>query len=132
MEINHDSAEKIGQVIGEDNIVTNCISEYQCEDKANMALTLGALININPEMHRAVCERVYRAFNRLILVCEYYPPLMSTPYCEPVDMLFKRDFEVEMLEMYSDLKLLDFRFIDRRDSAFPQVDITLFLMPKTG
>jgi spore coat polysaccharide biosynthesis protein SpsF len=46
--------------------------------------------------------------------------------------LFKRDFAGEMLEQFADLRLIDYGFAYRRDPAFPQDDITWFLMEKKG
>jgi spore coat polysaccharide biosynthesis protein SpsF len=44
--------------------------------------------------------------------------------------LFKRDFAGEMMDRYPDLKLLDYGFVYHRDPAFPDDDITWFLMEK--
>ena len=46
------------------------------------------------------------------------------------DRLFKRDFAGEMLEKFPDLKLVDYGFSYRKDPAFPQDDITWFLLKK--
>jgi spore coat polysaccharide biosynthesis protein SpsF len=65
------------------------------------------------------------------LICEYYNPSpVAIPYRGHSDRLFKRDFAGEMLEMFADLKLVDYGFAYHRDPAFPQDDITWFLMEK--
>ena len=70
---------------------------------------------------------------RWILVCEYYNPApVAVPYRGHTDRLFKRDFAGEMLEQFADLRLIDYGFAYRRDPAFPQDDITWFLMEKKG
>jgi spore coat polysaccharide biosynthesis protein SpsF len=94
-------------------------------------LIKGVLIHINPEMLNTVYEKLYQASKRFILVCEYYNPSpVAIPYRGQTDRLFKRDFAGEMLEKYPDLCLVDYGFSYRRDPAFPQDDITWFLMEK--
>ena len=64
-------------------------------------------------------------------VCEYYNPSpTSISYRGHTDRLYKRDFAGEMLDIYSDLRLVDYGFSYHRDSAFPQDDISWFLMEK--
>jgi len=46
--------------------------------------------------------------------------------------LFKRDFAGEMLDQFSDLKLIDYGFIYHRDLTFPQDDISWFLLEKSN
>lgn len=91
----------------------------------------GVLIHIDPDMLDTVYEKLYQASNRLILICEYYNSTpVSISYRGHADRLFKRDFAGEMLEKYPDLMLVDYGFSYRRDPAFPQDDITWFLMQK--
>ena len=46
------------------------------------------------------------------------------------EKLFKRDFAGEILDTYSNIELKDYGFSYRRDQAFPQDDITWFLLEK--
>ena len=65
------------------------------------------------------------------MVAEYYNPTpVSINYRGHTDKLFKRDFAGEIMDMYPNLKLVDYGFIYHRDDAFPQDDITWFLMEK--
>ena len=65
------------------------------------------------------------------MICEYYNPSPTTiAYRGHSDRLFKRDFAGEMLEKFSDLKLVDYGFSYHRDNSFPQDDITWFLLQK--
>ena len=74
---------------------------------------------------------LHEATRRWILVCEYYNPSPVTiEYRGHNDRLFKRDFAGEILDAYPDLRLVDYGFAYRRDPAFPQDDITWFLMEK--
>ena len=78
-----------------------------------------------------VYSKLYAASKRYILVCEYYNPAPVTiNYRGHDDRLFKRDFAGELMEKYSDLELVDYGFCYKRDPAFPQDDVTWFLLEK--
>jgi spore coat polysaccharide biosynthesis protein SpsF len=131
VEINPDAAKLLGGLIGEKNVYLESIFEFSVTSKVELSLIKGVLIHINPEMLNTVYEKLYQASSRFILVCEYYNPSpVAIPYRGHTDRLFKRDFAGEMLEKYSDLHLVDYGFSYRRDPAFPQDDITWFLMEK--
>ncbi|MBU0729451.1 MAG: pseudaminic acid biosynthesis-associated methylase [Proteobacteria bacterium] len=132
IEINHNAVKQLTNLVGESNVFEGSILEYPIVDKVDLSLIKGVLIHINPDILDSVYEKLYQASNRLILVCEYYSPTpISIPYRGHVDRLFKRDFAGEMLGKYPDLKLVDYGFLYRRDPAFPQDDITWFLMQKS-
>lgn len=131
VEINSTAANKLANLIGEPNVYQGSIFEYPLADKVDLALIKTVLIHINPNMLDAVYEKLYKATNRYILVCEYYnPSAVTITYRSHTDRLFKRDFAGEMLEKYPDLKLVDYGFSYHRDPVFPQDDITWFLMQK--
>lgn len=131
VEINPDAAKLLGGLIGEKNVYLSSIFYYPITSKVELSLIKGVLIHINPEMLNTVYEKLYQASKRFILVCEYYNPSpVAIPYRGHTDRLFKRDFAGEMMEKYSDLRLVDYGFSYRRDPAFPQDDITWFLMEK--
>lgn len=131
IEINPDAASKLGQLIGEDNVYHGSIFDYENVGKVDLALIKGVLIHINPGMLATAYEKLYQATHRHILICEYYNPTPVTiSYRGHADRLFKRDFAGEMLDRYPDLRLVDYGFSYRRDPAFPQDDITWFLMEK--
>lgn len=130
-EINADAAQLLGKLIGEENVYLGSIFDYPVTGKVDLSLIKGVLIHINPDMLNTVYEKLYQASSRLILVCEYYNPSpVAISYRGHTDRLFKRDFAGEMMEKYPDLKLVDYGFSYRRDPAFPQDDITWFLMQK--
>jgi pseudaminic acid biosynthesis-associated methylase len=131
VEINPDAAKQLGDLIGLDNVHEGSIFEFPVAYKVDISMIKGVLIHINPEMLHVVYEKLYQATNRFIMVCEYYNPSPVTiSYRGHVDRLFKRDFAGEMLDKYPDLSLVDYGFAYRRDPAFPQDDITWFLMEK--
>lgn len=131
VEINPDAAKLLGDLIGPANVYEGSIFNCPVADKVDLSLIKGVLIHINPEMREVVYEKLYQATQRFILLCEYYNPSpVAISYRGHADRLFKRDFAGEMLEKYSDLRLADYGFAYRRDPAFPQDDITWFLMEK--
>jgi pseudaminic acid biosynthesis-associated methylase len=132
IEINHDAVKQLGDLIGANNIYEGSILEYSVADTVDLSLIKGVLIHINPGMLPAVYDKLYQASNRLILVCEYYNRSpTSIPYRGHAERLYKRDFAGEMLDKYPDLKLVDYGFAYHRDPAFPQDDISWFLMRKS-
>lgn len=132
VEINPDAAKLLANVIGKANIFEGSIFDCPVSEKVEVSLIKGVLIHINPDMLPTVYEKLYQASSRYILVCEYYNATpVAISYRGHADRLFKRDFAGEMLEKYPDLKLVDYGFSYIRDAAFPQDDITWFLMQKS-
>ena len=131
IEINSDASVQLASLIGEDNVFNGSIFEYTPDDKVDLSLIKGVLIHINPDMLSSVYEKLYQSSSRYILVCEYYNPSPVTIlYRGHSDRLFKRDFAGEMLDTYADLNLVDYGFSYHRDPAFPQDDISWFLLEK--
>jgi spore coat polysaccharide biosynthesis protein SpsF len=130
-EINPDAASMLSKLIGEKNVYLGSMFDYPVTSKVDLSLIKGVLIHINPDKLNVVYEKLYQATNKFILVCEYYNPSpVTVSYRGHADRLFKRDFAGDMLEKYSDLRLVDYGFAYRRDPAFPQDDITWFLIEK--
>ena len=131
IEINKNAADELAKFIGQENVFNGSIFEFEATHKCDVSLIKGVLIHINPEMLALVYEKLYTASNKYILICEYYNPSpVNVSYRGHSDRLFKRDFAGEMLEKYIDLKLVDYGFCYKRDKAFPQDDITWFLLEK--
>lgn len=131
IEINPVASKELSLFIGSDNVFEGSIYDYNVKEKIELTLIKGVLIHINPEKLNTVYEKLYEASSKYILVCEYYNPTpVSINYRGHTDRLFKRDFAGEMLEKYPSLKLIDYGFIYKRDVAFPQDDITWFLLEK--
>ncbi len=133
IEINPEAVKGLQEFVGNNNVFTGSIFDYQVSNLFDLVLIKGVLIHINPEMLEHVYRKLYESSSCYILVCEYYNPSpMSIPYRGHTDRLFKRDFCGEMLDLFHDLKLIDYGFVYKRDPAFPQDDITWFLMRKGG
>ena len=97
----------------------------------DFVLIKGVLIHINPASLQTVYRNLYDASAKYICVCEYYNPTpVSITYRGHEDRLFKRDFAGEIMDLYPDLKLVDYGFIWRRDNNFPDDDANWFLLEK--
>lgn len=131
VEINETAAQQLRAIIGIDNVYNQSILDFEPTGKVDLSLIKGVLIHINPDMLPIVYEKLYHASSRYVLIAEYYNPSPVTiNYRGHTDRLFKRDFAGEMLDTYSDLKLVDYGFVYRRDVKFPLDDITWFLLEK--
>lgn len=131
IEINKTASEELSKFLGKENVFNGSIFDYQPTDKFDVSLIKGVLIHINPEMLSIVYEKLYQSSKKYILIAEYYNPHpVTVSYRGHNDRLFKRDFAGELLESYSDLELVDYGFAYKRDKAFPQDDISWFLIKK--
>ena len=96
-----------------------------------MSFTSGVLIHLNPDYLNKAYEALYLSSKRYILICEYYNPTpTSVIYRGHENKLFKRDFAGEILSKYSDLELVNYSFVYKRDNNFPLDDLTWFLLKK--
>lgn len=131
IEINPDAAEQLRLLINQGNVYEGSIFDYVVDQQFDLSLIKGVLIHINPDMLSEVYEKLYTTSRRFVLICEYYNPSPVTILYRGHDnRLFKRDFAGEMLDKYPDLKLVDYGFSYRRDPAFPQDDVSWFLLEK--
>ena len=97
----------------------------------DLTFTVGVLIHIAPERLTTVYDHLHAGSRRYIAVAEYYNPTpVEVPYRGHEARLFKRDFAGEMLDRFSDLRLIDYGFRYHRDPAHPADDLTWFLMEK--
>ena len=120
-----------GTFWGGGEIIHSSILDWSPKTEVDLALIKGVLIHIAPDHLPAVYQKLYEASRRYILIAEYYNPTpVSVPYRGHTDRLFKRDFAGEMLDRYSDLELIDYGFVYRRDPIFPQDDMTWFLLKR--
>ncbi len=107
------------------------ILEFKPVGTWDLVFTKGVLIHISPDKLPMVYKLMYQSSSRYVLVSEYYAPKPTeVVYRGHAGKLFKRDFAGEMLEMFSDLALVDYGFVYHRDQNFPQDDMTWFLMEK--
>jgi len=131
VELNAAAAEALGRIPGL-TAYHQSLLDFETAERFDMTLSKGVLIHINPK-HLATAYRVLHEHSRrYVCIAEYYSPTpVAVPYRGHDDRLFKRDFAGEMLQQYSELRLLQYGFVYRKDPAYPQDDITWFLLEKT-
>jgi pseudaminic acid biosynthesis-associated methylase len=131
IEINGDAAAQLKNFIPEKNVSQCSILEYSPSVPMDLVLIKGVLIHINPNELPHVYDKLVTSCDRYLLVIEYYNPTpVAIPYRGHLDRLFKRDFAGEIMDRHPKMQLLDYGFVYRRDSNFPQDDCTWFLMEK--
>ena len=135
VEINEAAAKKINDALPNSKVFNLAISDFDpgmlSNGPCDLAVIKGVLIHINPDQLKIVYKKLYQSTNKFILICEYYNPKPDTvSYRGHSDKLFRRDFAGEMLDIYSDLKLVDYGFAYHRDPSFPQDDLTWFLIER--
>ena len=131
IEINQQAAEQLSDIVNKENIYTGSILDYPANQVFDLSFIKGVLIHINPNELNSVYKKLVDSTSRYLLVAEYYNPSpISIPYRGHKDRLFKRDFAGEILDQFPAIKLIDYGFSYHRDIAFPQDDISWFLMEK--
>ena len=131
IEINETAIQKLKSVLTETTTYNESILTVDLKEKFDLVLIKGVLIHQNPKKLNQIYNKLYEATNKYILIAEYYNPSpVSLEYRGEKDKLFKRDFAGEMLDIFSDLQLVDYGFFYRNDKKSPQDDITWFLLSK--
>lgn len=121
--------EKIGGL----EIHHRSLLDYPPGAPRDLVLVKGVLIHLAPEVLPAAYDILSAATGRYLCVAEYYNPTpVEVPYRGHRGKLFKRDFAGDIMERYPALRLVDYGFVYRRDPAFPQDDLTWFLMERTA
>lgn len=112
--------------------VHSSIEDYQVTQKFDLVFTKGVLIHLPPSSLPSTYEKLHKASAKWILIAEYYAPEPTeVTYRGRNDLLFKRDFAGEMLDMFPDLQLHDYGFAYHR-GEFPQDDVNWFVLRKEG
>lgn len=134
VEINGNAVKVLREFLPEQNIYHGSIIEYNPDkigEVYDLVFTKGVLIHLNPELIPSIYEKIYTLSKNYICIIEYYNPVpVMVKYRNFENKLFKRDFAGEMLEKYTDLKLIKYGFCYHRDNNFPQDDLTWFLIKK--
>ena len=137
LEINQNAVDQLHSLkakqLPELQIYHSAIQDFSPTTPYDLVFTKGVLIHIAPESLANVYQRLYQSCHRYLLVAEYYNPTpVNIPYRGHQDRLFKRDFAGELLDQFSDLRLIAYDFAYHRDPHFPQDDISWFLLSKQG
>jgi len=131
VELNSMAARELRENIPSAEVYEQSILDFESDRTWDLVLTKLVLIHIDPGNLPSVYKLLHRASSRYIVVAEYYEPNPTAiEYRGHMGKLFKRDFVGDMLDLYDDLRLLDYGFIYHRDNNFPQDDMTWFLLGK--
>ena len=130
VEINELALSELSNVGGVHVIQSNML-EFQGQDQYDLSLSMAVLMHIPPEALPQAYGALYHSSRRYVLIAEYYNPKPELiEFQGRNDLLWKRDFAGEMLDLYPDLKVIDYGFLWRRDPVMPLYDLTWFLMEK--
>ena len=111
-------------------VINSSINELVLNREYDLVFTKTVLIHIAPVELKSVYQKIYQSSKKYILIAEYYSTTpTSVEYRGFSDKLFKRDFAGEMLDLYPDLKLMDFGFSYHK-SMFSQDDLNWFVLEK--
>jgi pseudaminic acid biosynthesis-associated methylase len=131
IEINTEAARELEKIIPETNVFNSSIFDFETVTQFDLTFIKGVLIHINPAELPNVYEKLVTSCGSYLLVAEYYNPSpVKINYRGHENRLFKRDFAGEIMDLYPEMKLIDYGFNYRRDPEFPQDDITWFLLKK--
>jgi pseudaminic acid biosynthesis-associated methylase len=109
------------------------ILDFAPQRSYDFVFTKGVLIHIDPASLPRVYDLLNQSSSRYICVAEYYSRTpISLSYRGHSDRLYKRDFAGEMLDRFKHIRLVDYRFTYHREKAFPQDDLTWFLLEKVA
>lgn len=119
--------------LGYVRVYQQSLLSFESREQWDLVFTKGVLIHIDPKSLESAYKRLYHCSRRYICVAEYYNPSpVEVSYRGQSGLLFKRDFAGDLLDLYPDLKLIDYGFAYRRDPHFPQDDLCWFLLEKQG
>lgn len=116
---------------GKARVFHDSLLDFKPDRQYDLSFVSGVLIHINPEKLSQLYDLLYQATRRYVCVIEYYNPSpVEVSYRGHSGKLFKRDFAGELLQRFSDLRLLDYGFVYHGDENFPLDDLTWFLLEK--
>lgn len=132
LEINTRAVERLKQLDFVE-VEHQSVLDFESVKRYDMVLTKGFLIHFDEFLLPKVYDILHRSCSRYICLAEYYSPRpVSIRYRDTDGILFKRDFAGEMLDRFSDLRLVNYGFTYRRDSTFRHDDINWFVLERTG
>lgn len=94
------------------NAVNESIFDFETSERFDLVYTCGVLIQFNPDDLAATYKKMYDLSRRYILLSEYFNPTpVEVEYRGHRDMLFKRDFAGDLLDLHPDaLRVVDYGF----------------------
>ena len=133
VEFNESALQELNKIRGIRVIESNMLDFAGATQQYDLSLSMGVLIHIHPDDLGKAYSALYHSSRRYILISEYYNPKpVAIEFQGRSDVLWKRDFAGDMLDLYPDLSVIDYGFTWRRDPVTPLYDLTWFLMEKAG
>jgi pseudaminic acid biosynthesis-associated methylase len=119
------------KVIAADHVIEGFGHEIPLADgQVELAFTAGVLIHVDPSLLERTVREIHRVSSRYVFCAEYFSPKAETiQYRGETDLLFKNDFGSVYLDLFPDLRLVDYGFFWRRTTVMD--DATWWLFRKT-
>jgi spore coat polysaccharide biosynthesis protein SpsF len=112
-------------------VIRRSILGYRADRLFDLVLVSGLLMHLDPQTVPDAYDALYSACGRYLCIFEYYnPEPVGVVYRGEQDRLFKRDWAGDLLDRFSDLDLVDYGFVYRRDNQFPGDDVNWFLLER--
>jgi spore coat polysaccharide biosynthesis protein SpsF len=92
-----------------------------------LAFTAGVLIHVDPSLLEKTMREIHRVASKYVLCIEYFSSQPETiTYRGEDGLLFKRDFGSLYLDLFSDLRLVDYGFFWKRTTVMDDSTWWLF------
>ncbi len=132
VEINNEAAQKLEKSNLCRKVFQEPISTFNTKEMYDLTFTKTVLIHLDEKDLKVAYEKLFERSKKYILIAEYYNPNPVTiEYRGHQNKLFKRDFCSEIMSLFNNIELIDYKFIYSKDKDFPLDDITWFLLKKT-
>lgn len=130
IEINESAVKELKKIPNLE-VTNNSILNYNPSRQIDFVLIKGVLIHVNPNELDNIYKILYETSQKYICIAEYYNPVpVELSYRGHEGKLFKRDFAGELMDKYTNLKLVNYGFFYHRDYNFPHDDTNWFLLKK--
>lgn len=109
-------------------VLNGAFLDTPLEQKFPLVITRGFLIHVPGGALQATLAKIYNASSKYICLVEYYSPARrEVEYHGRNSTLWVDDFAGKIMDMYKDLKLIDYGFKYHKDDGY---DLTFFLLEK--
>lgn len=133
VEINKNAWTELKKVVGEQNAHHGSVLDFESEFRYELVITKGFLIHVSPEELPSVYQKIFDSTKKFILIAEYFNPTpVALDYRGFKNKLFKRDFCGEMMDLFPQLKIVDYGFLYKRDPKYPHDNLNWFLLEKAS
>jgi pseudaminic acid biosynthesis-associated methylase len=130
VEINERALEKL-RTLGLSAVFSGSILDWQAAPNWDLVISKGLLIHIAPGDLPRAFSALYGSSRRSILIAEYFSvQLQPIPYRSQINALWKGPYAYMMMDVYSDLRLVNYGFVSSRDKSMAEDDINWFLLEK--